>query len=801
MFNPKVKRVERKNKGRFSRQISLMLALVLILSLFPLINPVAAGAAEGSGSIGHVDDETFRRLGFDVESTNIKTVMEDTSPDAQPMGYGSNSFCLLPMDDLFLFKSNYSYLSYSGWETSVYGKMNLSAAPSNGAFRRSQDKAATRLASASIPDNDMSRSVAFDPTNSGFPDHVAIVYGRVTGGSTYLSLAVLTPEGERYTQTLYKLPFDVKPIEAGAFLSVTAGDYDNDGKQELAAYYPHNIVYGPCIVIFEFTGAGFSERKVIELTNYNFKNFPEKNDWRYKYAYPAVDLCTVSQPIRSRADDLVIAYSPPRHGNDLAAKLTGGGYDATDSFTHVLCCHEPLISEKRELIGAWFNWRDDYGFISANSRDREELMMFGGVSAGDIDGDGLQEVVVAGYRLKEANTSKNNWDLSEEDYLVTYIQFDYDADTDTGVYEEAQPGQRIPYNGSSKGLNYQRFLDPKIYNNKNEWDIVHEPLAVQCFAERGAQFADSVFVEGLVLALQSQTQSGDLPMMTLQENKNNTTTIGIDIIPSPFLVRWTAPLVQLTRYPNNILGNNKNRLVMEAVAGNFDENPFGKQQIIFTYIQKNSDVSYSTALCMIANTASGDLEVVNNVTIDGLNAYSTIENGKFCCELVSYKVSYPSLTIAATDQTKRSMVARYTDKPPEFYFSDPQIIAVLQAPPYFEELDYYPGYTSITKSQGSSTGHDHSLTYSASASIGVYAKATFIIEWAEVSWNNTFSLSVGYSRSETETTTYSTSFSTVGTSTVALGMVPMIRYYYEVWRPELSSVPETGSAGAWEPMV
>ena len=152
--------------GRNSRPVSLVLALFLILSLFPLTNPAAAGAAEGSGSIGNVSDETLRRLGFDVDSAGIKAIMGNTSPDAQPLGYGANSFCLLPMDDLFIRKSDYNK-GYVYQDTFLMGKMDLGASQSNGPFLWAEDAIDRPLASAQVPDSDMSRSVAFDPTGSG----------------------------------------------------------------------------------------------------------------------------------------------------------------------------------------------------------------------------------------------------------------------------------------------------------------------------------------------------------------------------------------------------------------------------------------------------------------------------------------------------------------------------------------------------------------------------------------------------------------------------------------------------------
>ena len=63
------------------------------------------------------------------------------------------------------------------------------------------------------------------------------------------------------------------------------------------------------------------------------------------------------------------------------------------------------------------------------------------------------------------------------------------------------------------------------------------------------------------------------------------------------------------------------------------------------------------------------------------------------------------IALAAPDIDNDSLIADYTGK--EYAFNDPQVLAVMEAPPYFEDIEYNnAGETAISfsKGSGSSTG-------------------------------------------------------------------------------------------------
>ncbi len=756
-------------KKRLIRGSSLFLALLLAVSLLPNLAPTAL-AAESSGSIGTVSDETLRQLGFDTDSTKIKEILDK---DVTPLG--RHAFSVVTMSDLMVLRSEFDGWPYTNKTETVYENFKVD----NDSVTSLTDNASFLSERDFLPDSDMIRSVAFDPQGIGRQNWVAKLYGFVTdsftsGAYTDIRLEILKPSSAGkypyYTghTTICTLPFQVYPTQAGDFLSVSAGDYDNDGKEELAVYFPWESKY-PKVRLYRVSDNGsitlareINVEDTLHAADNNFNcnglrtvdvNDP---DWENKRSFLAVSMATVSHDNPDKADDLIIAASRPLFGDE----LSGQKYYPFDAVTRVISWVDPLTNSKTQVHPMRWRWHEYAETFPSGepARDYAEMMMFGGVGAGEVTGDSNQDVVIAGYRLDEANWDDVDWDLSEEHYLVTYMSYD----PKTNAYTQPRRGQRLAYNGDAykEAINLEDDLD----SDDTRWDTFHGTLPVTCFAERGTGFADSVFAGGIVVDF-----SGGDTVFMLEDEEDEMHTAKV---PNSFMARYAAPLKKLR---NSSSGDNT---LMEAVAGNFNSNPLGREQLAFTYLTtRDYQEESNTFLCMLGLTGPAE-DTVGNVN------ETELLNARFLYNRYADGTELAALSVCAPDVVGKSKLMRYDpSQKPEFYFADPNIVAVMQAAPYFKELGYGAGSTSITQTKGSSEDEEHNVSISAGITIGVEQEASLGIKLFEFSALAKFEANVGYQNATQTTSSASLTFAGGPEHTVALSMVPYIRYYYDEWSP------------------
>ena len=202
------------------------------------------------------------------------------------------------------------------------------------------------------------------------------------------------------------------------------------------------------------------------------------------------------------------------------------------------------------------------------------------------------------------------------------------------------------------------------------------------------------------------------------------------------------------------------------------------------------DGNFTTSVWGVSMNGDSNIDAKNaGPYVDG--AWSTNVPGvSFSATPLMKEAQLTSFSVAAPDVDDDSVIMRYNKaKDPEFYFSDPQVIAVIQAAPYFEQLmDEMPNApsTEITQSWGSSTTVDEAVSFSFGMGSGIdiavgvdafVAGADILGVTAGVS----IGVEAGWAYSHESERSVSTSFSAAFEDTVALSMAPYIRYYYQTW--------------------
>ncbi|MDR1042775.1 MAG: immunoglobulin domain-containing protein, partial [Clostridiales Family XIII bacterium] len=594
--------------------------------------------------------------------------------------------------------------------------------------------------------------------------------------------------------------FEMNDTNAGAFLSVTAGDFDGDGADELAVVSPCDFTNGGwyggeehndksidpgCRQKVEFYRYDTDKNKVVYLEKFLYTDVGTAlTSALYASASTAhsCNLATIASGNSGTPDTLVMATGVTRSSQ--ASKMYS---------SYIIFCYNPLQAKeseygKRSIVSEQLNstYATNYG-AEGMGETSGEYMMFPSVASGDINDDGIPEVVVAGYRLDEPKMAKiDSRKLDKKRFLITYYAYD-----DNAVLKRQSPMQWVgmeknDFNGASN-------IGSGIYNNGS--DFAQNPLALTVFAERGDGYAKSVFAGGVVLALPDASKSEMQMGMAGGFDKSPHKEIGMSAgktggtpQANEFRLRYAAPVCP--RIDNGKdRGTTQNIAMPEAVAGLFTGDlAGGREQVAFTYIRKHTgSSSYDADLCFLYLT--GD-------------AGDTVANGKdgelptqvaFWNKVMYNKTSLLPITIAAPDVDDDSSIIMYDKtKQPSFYFTDPQITAVLQAAPYFSEIakaGYIDGAnTEMSKTSGSENSMDNAISVSAGVYGGLHIEASggapvAQMSLGEVEFRISLSASVGWANEQQYVHSVGATYSSGAEDSVVLSMAPYVRYYYKQWIP------------------
>ena len=214
----------------------------------------------------------------------------------------------------------------------------------------------------------------------------------------------------------------------------------------------------------------------------------------------------------------------------------------------------------------------------------------------------------------------------------------------------------------------------------------------------------------------------------------------------------------------------KQTVVLDVVAGNFDGNDAGREQILcVTGLEKYyyQYESYSKLYC-IYNTGGGTNED-GSVTED---SWACSETGNYLFK--SKKPCY--ITVAATDTGDDSTIV--TLNRVDRTYSEPGVLAVLEAPPYFREIgdgDTGNSQTVYGTTSTSGSGYSNNVGFSAGITFGYEADTLLGGGGWEVTIDNSFN----WGFANTTEVSFSTNFANdTGGNLVVVYRSPVVGYEY-----------------------
>lgn len=635
-------------------------------------------------------------------------------------------------------------------------------------------------------------TTGFAATSTGVDDHIAKVYFGYGASCGNIRLSIYDAQGNAIVTGFetggYVATTDpLEMWEVEGLLSVTSGDFDGDGIDELAIYTPNsadkangdiraNISVG--IFDVDVKNKKVTTKQYIDLTSKT--NADQICEWEYCqnggikqfYCLPYValssndfsgddidDLAAVvnfstwfrgagGKDTYSTKQLVADPISPENNANrnktNLASVLEA--YEGTQGGNlKQTIKHRVLVTN--ELTG---------GSSDSNTKNRF-ILRNANLTTGDVNGDGTNEIIIAGNY-----TRASIYDITSTKIATSnrFVEVDGDSALCSIVgyttYDNLKKHNTYDRN-SEYNWTVQRTGNGWTYwYNEDETDSGPITISLCAYKHKGMGHPDYIFVNGQIFTFDSQ--SGTLKYLRDSVGDSYNDADGDRVETS---VVWIG----------------------KAVAGNISNDMFNREVLSYPLYYKKSgkNVFYCRRIdnfeSIIGDTLGGRI-VDNYTTTLAIDASGT------------QKV----ISLMHLDGGAKTSYITYNGNDTEVYYSNVEALAIMQAPPLYEELGTLDGgdhignsATGFAKSEGSSSSTSHGGALTAGVVTGFEHDTSFLglfrVAGAEYELSVTGTVSYDH---ETETSIdYTSGFETAGTKdAVVVFTVPYVRYNCTMYVPE-----------------
>lgn len=768
--------------------ISVILAVFTLLGVVPSV--VYAEVIEK-----FEDDNNWIIIPFKDKDTSGEEIYNSflDSTDVTPSGnglikpYATDTVMLLEQSEIFTWASyNNSVSGISISDNFVFKGVTDSTA------YRFQTNNKQDISTTNIKALCYATGVAFDPTGCGRKNYIAVLgfyhadlcknsaaYLYIFNGDTK-SLVKAEELDKSFFYWMYDVygNLDLDNVDAGNFFQITAGDYNGDGKDSLVFY--HGYVTKECALYqYDYN----SEKNTGALTKIGLYTGYLNSGW---YAdgsngsiagtfwapyntngmmHKALNVCLESGDIDGDGiDDLVVVSNT----GGLSKSEANGNLNQVKT-TVVVGFGEKGVSSiaNLKLSGQKTIYDSSTGYTLSSP----------GVSIGDIDGDGENEVVVAGFINKPTEKDPNQ--VQNKAVGFTYYKHKVSSGNDT---IEQKNGLQVLKDDNispiSKG-------DSLRAGHTNHEETLYQQFSVECVNfdgsdSKGQKSKDYIFLNGYVYLLNSSNNP----------QKVSVATTGTELFS------------KVTTY---MYGDDSDKydidevFILSAAVGNFTNSSNGEESLSLTV---GFHVNYNKS-----KDASSNAYYVGEVTISKCKDKGNSREGMLCAaysfnltlleqsssyygyvtnEMVNaeskdngtrtYKKGFDGMSFirVACDVGTDSILGEYVDT--EAFYSDPEVVAVLQAAPYFEELGAGNSSTiySYSETYGKTSGNGYDFT------VGFGVCAEIETSHFKMEVEETIKSSLSEEFEESVETTYTTEFEANDLNQIILRRKLFYNYIYKI---------------------
>lgn len=582
-------------------------------------------------------------------------------------------------------------------------------------------------------------TVAFDPNGTGKDEYIAnLVFDKskarlrlyVTNKDRKVSDVKDVCGGD--SEYIKNLKF----YQTRAMLCLTAGDFDGDGKDTLMVYTPgnnQNTDTVDSIKEYTFSGGKLDDgKRVINLGDVidgdrdalKAMLYHDGNGDNELRAHLSVDMA-VGDVDMDGIDELAMTVNV----NDLKQseyKLDGKKYTDFEKSYLTIYDYNDKNSWNQKLNEKLLN--KDGG---ASGRAR-----FAGVTIGYISdkpsGSMPPEVVAVGYYDKKDNYQDCEFDRSR------LLAYSYQYSTKDNSWTEKCKATEVVTNG---------FTD-----TGTKGDDVQNPIAVAAVAADGVNTKEYLFISGSMY--QIGTVDGNQRLSILEgSNKGHDRWLGGRLI--------------------------NNSGILDYAVGNFDGNKQGMEQVYYVEYRKQEtfDKQFLKIGQLYKKSSTSTSGGQTTVTPD--STFSRWED-----DWTYYDKSNCNLALTTADVNNDAMLAKI--KSVSTGYTDPKVMAILEASPHFAEVndgDIGNSATSIGKSKEEGFNATVSGSFGFDIMAGFEYVAPLIETGGGVEFNTSHTFTVGTTQSASRTIEVVYSNST-NENMVVMYATPMTYYEYEVKYPD-----------------
>lgn len=447
------------------------------------------------------------------------------------------------------------------------------------------------------------------------------------------------------------------------------------------------------------------------------------DDARYKKLKTAVVTLAFGDLNADDKDELVIAEN----------MTYGSSNPAKDNKVEIYALEDSKLTSKENITL--------YTTANATPFVNEVRIRYANVATGDIDGDYQDELIIAGYI-----SANGNGQCSKENVAYMVVKGDSKNNFENSGWKRA---------------NHTIDLLDRVVDNK---DQLIPPVALTCAATQGVGHAEQLFLGGWLYSVNLGT-SKNLSDVTLTDLTQMSTN-------------------REYKKDNGNKANKEEIFVVNVVAGNFNGNRNGQEQIVYAFGMKHDDSDrywYDIGYINKKNPGNSDSDYWygQEQVMNFESSYNRDQNKRRASLYLS---------LAAVDCDNDSTLMRY--KGQTVTWTKPEVLTVLQSAPYFQDLEDTRGYinqgqTGYGKGQGSGS----SATAGTSLSVGTYVSfeqdfSVFGVKIASIQAEaqTKHSFNYGYEHNQTVETEVNYSGS-AGDDYAVVYAVPYMEYQYETWVP------------------
>lgn len=604
-------------------------------------------------------------------------------------------------------------------------------------------------------DFNSSEQVSFDPNHTGRKDHAAIL-GYASTNKFQLQLLILD-----LTQT----------DDKGEFVIVDSIDIKEIKHRENKYYYYSNYFtiktacmdgkYDDTLVIccndsawedncqfvefYQLNNNKLESKKKIDLTDYmqNTILLPTGEDDDVIKDFYSQKI-TVGDFDRDHIDELAVVSS--LMDSPLHKIKKGETYGATEVtvFDNIFGESEKEDSPKKVF--------DDFIYkkIGEDSEHQYyDMMVKANCTSGDIDGNNADDIIVGGYIVKAG--LRINDDISEytDDDLWPY-NFRLDKGSSQGLVVVAFDGENYKMNETPTEIEFSTLL-----YNRATYGVDTVP-AMQTAYMSGHNQPCSLFCNGSIYSYAGSNWS----CVHTYDYFNKDYKIEDDNFPYYFSL-------------------------INPVSGNFTNDQLGQESFAFEILMKtlrNADDHVSNIFVCTISVENAQEGIYSDNTREIINDKE--EYTPECTYIdVSGTLEAPAFGIMEADvDVNDGMRIQYAGT--EYFYTDPQVVAVIQASPYFKELGdwatFMPGNEfTIFTSNATKIGGAENWSTDAGITVGIQGSGPIISVEETLSMGYTHSNSDAWGEEYSEE--YSTTFKACAHDTVVVYRIPITIFAYKIW--------------------